>query len=330
MGYMKKRVLILHGWESNSKEHWFLEEKQRLEKLNCEVIVPDMPNTFHPEKEEWIEIVEGFTPDDNSVLIGHSLGGVTTLRFARKAAEEYSIGRMELGFPYPVGRVRDLSPEVKKEIEGIAGSFKVTCHAPMVNLASIDERKRKENINEMIASIEFSLEKGANQFVIHLAAAGIFSFLPWSNKNSNHKLIQEAGEKSFHEITEYFQGKNPIYGLENLTSHEPGFQDPQDFAHLFKDNVGLTIDTVHAISWKLDPVRLIDQYRKHLVEVHLTDGTGLGKVVKHYALGKGIVPLQRVLQKLREIDFSGPVVIEVDSKKDFVASLEWLVRSPMQ
>ncbi len=29
---MKKRVLIIHGWESNSKEHWFLEEKEKLEK----------------------------------------------------------------------------------------------------------------------------------------------------------------------------------------------------------------------------------------------------------------------------------------------------------
>ncbi|MDD5145114.1 MAG: hypothetical protein PHW72_03250 [Candidatus Pacebacteria bacterium] len=45
-----KRVLIIHGWESNSKEHWFLEEKNRLEDRGFEVTVPDMPNTFHPKK----------------------------------------------------------------------------------------------------------------------------------------------------------------------------------------------------------------------------------------------------------------------------------------
>jgi hypothetical protein len=78
---MKKRILIIHGWESNSKEHWFLEEKARLEKLGHEVVVPDMPNTFHPKKEEWIKIVEDFAPDENSILIGHSLGGVTILRY---------------------------------------------------------------------------------------------------------------------------------------------------------------------------------------------------------------------------------------------------------
>jgi len=81
---MKKRILIIHGWESNSKEHWFLEEKQRLEKLGHEVIVPDMPNTFHPKREQWIKVIEDFDPDDNSVLVGHSLGGTTILRYLEK------------------------------------------------------------------------------------------------------------------------------------------------------------------------------------------------------------------------------------------------------
>ena len=81
---MKKRVLIIHGWESNSREHWFLEEKARLEKLNFQVIVPDMPNTFHPKKEEWIKVIENFAPDKNSILIGHSLGGVAILRYLEK------------------------------------------------------------------------------------------------------------------------------------------------------------------------------------------------------------------------------------------------------
>lgn len=82
---MSKRVLIIHGFESNSKEHWFLEEKERFEKLGYEVSVPDMPNTFHPKKEEWLKVVEDFKPDENSVLIGHSLGGTAILRYLEKA-----------------------------------------------------------------------------------------------------------------------------------------------------------------------------------------------------------------------------------------------------
>lgn len=261
-----------------------------------------------------------------------SAASIATLRFVMKTAKQCDIGRIELGFPYPAGKVNDLSPEVKGVVEEIVGSFKTTCHAPMINIATPNEEKRRKNVREMISAIEYGLERGVTQFVIHLAANdhAIFPFLSWPKRNVNLRLIQEAGERSFYEIMDNFQGTNLICGLENLTANELVFQDPKEFAHLFKNNVGLVIDTVHAIGWRLDPVRLIELYQKHLVEVHLTDGTGQGKVVKHYALGKGIVPLDRVLQKLREINFNGPVVIEVDSKEDFVASLEWLARSPMQ
>lgn len=82
---MVKRVLMIHGWESNSKEHWFLEKKERLEKLGYEVVVPDMPNSLHPKREEWVKVIDDFKPDENSILIGHSLGGVTVLRYLENA-----------------------------------------------------------------------------------------------------------------------------------------------------------------------------------------------------------------------------------------------------
>jgi len=87
---MTKRVLIIHGVESNSREHWFLEEKVRLEKLGYEVTVPDMPNSFHPKKEEWVRVIEDFNPDENSILIGHSLGGTAILSYLEKATKKVS------------------------------------------------------------------------------------------------------------------------------------------------------------------------------------------------------------------------------------------------
>lgn len=83
-----KKVLIIHGWESNSKEHWFLKEKEKLEKLGYEVSVPDMPNSFFPKEEEWVQIIKDFDPDENSVLIGHSLGGTAILRYLEGASKK--------------------------------------------------------------------------------------------------------------------------------------------------------------------------------------------------------------------------------------------------
>lgn len=85
---MPKRILILHGWESNSCEHWFLEAKRRWEEKGYQVKVPDMPNPFYPQKEKWVKIIEDFKPNKDSILIGHSLGGTAILRYLEKAKRQ--------------------------------------------------------------------------------------------------------------------------------------------------------------------------------------------------------------------------------------------------
>lgn len=77
-----KKVLILHGYESNSKEHWFLEFKKKLEENNFKAFVPDLPNSFHPKQKEWLNyITQNYPVDEEWILVGHSLGGTLILRF---------------------------------------------------------------------------------------------------------------------------------------------------------------------------------------------------------------------------------------------------------
>ena len=76
-----KRALIIHGWESNSSEHWYQAEKEALEEMGYQVVVPDMPNSAKPVLSEWLGVVNNFNPDLESVLIGHSLGVPTILRY---------------------------------------------------------------------------------------------------------------------------------------------------------------------------------------------------------------------------------------------------------
>jgi len=88
---MQKRILIIHGWGSNSREHWFLEEKERLEKFGYEVLASDMPNALYPKQSEWVAVINNFNPDEDSVIIGHSLGGTTILRFLEETQNK--VGR---------------------------------------------------------------------------------------------------------------------------------------------------------------------------------------------------------------------------------------------
>ena len=82
-----KRILVLHGWNSNSQEMWFPSAEAEFASKGYEVTVPDMPGNYFPKYEEWIKTVEDFAPDEESALIGHSLGGVTILRYLEKAVK---------------------------------------------------------------------------------------------------------------------------------------------------------------------------------------------------------------------------------------------------
>jgi uncharacterized protein len=112
---MSKRVLIIHGWESNSREHWFLKEKERLEKLGYRVEVPDMPNTFYPKKDEWVQVIKDFNPDKDSILIGHSLGGTAILRYLEIA--DRKIGEC-IFIATPIKRLEQKYEEIENFLEG--------------------------------------------------------------------------------------------------------------------------------------------------------------------------------------------------------------------
>ena len=93
------KILILHGFESNSREHWFLKAKELFEKDGFKVFVPDMPETFFPKKEDWVRTISSFKLDEDWILIGHSLGGVAILKYLEDAQKP--IGRVILlSVPY--------------------------------------------------------------------------------------------------------------------------------------------------------------------------------------------------------------------------------------
>ena len=86
------KIIIIHGFESNSHEHWFMAAKEKFENPPAgggfKVFVPDMPGAFFPKKDDWVKVITEFNPDKNTVLIGHSLGGVAILRYLEIASRK--------------------------------------------------------------------------------------------------------------------------------------------------------------------------------------------------------------------------------------------------
>jgi len=83
-----QNIFIFHGTEGHPKENWFPWLKEQLEEKSCKVIVPQFPSPAGlPAKvSEWFDVLKNYEQDINedTILVGHSLGGVFTLRVLEK------------------------------------------------------------------------------------------------------------------------------------------------------------------------------------------------------------------------------------------------------
>lgn len=77
------KVILVHGFKSSSQKNFFPWLKEELIKKGCEVIVPDLPDPEAPNPEEWTKalIEEVRSVDDETIVVGHSIGATAALRF---------------------------------------------------------------------------------------------------------------------------------------------------------------------------------------------------------------------------------------------------------
>ena len=83
-----KNAIIIHGTEGYPEENWFPWLKQELEKRGYKVFVPQFPSPPKvPAKiDEWFDVLKDYEHHMNkdTILIGHSLGGIFTLRILER------------------------------------------------------------------------------------------------------------------------------------------------------------------------------------------------------------------------------------------------------
>lgn len=81
----KYKFVILHGFQSAPDRPRWVWAKQKLEEMGHEVIIPSLPNPDAPTEEEWVRAaLDATTYDENTVLVGHSLGSVAALKVLEK------------------------------------------------------------------------------------------------------------------------------------------------------------------------------------------------------------------------------------------------------
>lgn len=116
------KCIIVHGFNSKGKElveqgrrpqnerDWIPWLKERLEEKNHEAYNPSMPKFWEPFYEEWKERFEQFEIDENTVLVGHSLGGGFLLKYLSE--NKIKVKKLVLVAPSVIG------PEEFPQIKG--------------------------------------------------------------------------------------------------------------------------------------------------------------------------------------------------------------------
>ncbi|MFJ4779520.1 RBBP9/YdeN family alpha/beta hydrolase [Streptomyces sp. NPDC088762] len=81
------RIVIAHGDGMRGEEHWYRSVAEELGAEGHEVRVPDFPEPFAPEAAAWLKGLRAETEGmraGETVLVGHSLGGVNVLRLLQE------------------------------------------------------------------------------------------------------------------------------------------------------------------------------------------------------------------------------------------------------
>ena len=102
-----KRVFIIHGYGATPDDNWFPWLKKELETKDFEVQVPQMPDADNPTLDKWLPHLQQIVGqcNENTYLVGHSLGTITVLRFLEALPESEKAGGIVLvgGFSESLG-----------------------------------------------------------------------------------------------------------------------------------------------------------------------------------------------------------------------------------
>lgn len=244
------------------------------------------------------------------------------LELAKKTidmANKFSISHLELvSFPpFDAVVLKKIVPELKAMLDG----FEVTYHLPAWEISSsiLNEGLHQAVVKELKAIVDIAIELGVKEFCMHPAS---FSAMRWSYGWFVGKCVGQS-RKTIHEINSYCQTKNTKLNIENIPLGSVYFTQPEHFKEFLNEDIGLVLDTAHAITVGVDPTDFIKAFPEFIKKVHAVDGIS-GKEDFHPALGEGEIDYKKFFTELQKAPFIGPVIIEMVTEEDVKKSMEHL------
>ena len=90
------KIILMHGKDTDPDSKWYPWLKQATESRGFNVEIPSLPKADNPVLAEWIDYLDKNKPNDDTVLIGHSRGGVAILRWLERLTDDRKVKKVIL------------------------------------------------------------------------------------------------------------------------------------------------------------------------------------------------------------------------------------------
>jgi sugar phosphate isomerase/epimerase len=165
-----------------------------------------------------------------------------------------------------------------------------------------DTRAAREQ--RMMAVSDFAAEFGAPGIATHIG------FVPEDDRDEDYLGVRELVRR----VCDHAARHNQTFALE--TGQETAEALRHFFIDVNRDNLRINFDPANMVLYGTgDPIEALHVLQQHVVTVHCKDGDWPPKGVPgalgtEKPLGQGSVGMERFIEKLKAIGYSGPLTIE--------------------
>lgn len=86
----------MHGKDTSPNEKWYPWFLEQVKELGLDCFAPYLPEADNPKIKDWISKLEELHPDSETILVGHSRGGVAILRWLEVQQPELKVKKVIL------------------------------------------------------------------------------------------------------------------------------------------------------------------------------------------------------------------------------------------